>query len=239
MEFLLVGFIIFFSAFIQGFSGFAFSLVLIPLLGFFFGFHDIVILNVIFSFILNLSVFIKIRQHARLKELSVLIICAMIFTIAGAMFVGGVNEKILKLLLGGLLIVSSLVNFFQIKVSIKNYKKYYPYVGSATGFLNGMSGISGPPLIVFFSNVKMDKLVYKATFNAVFLSLNIVAIVSYTFLNYIDIVILKTSAMYGLFVIVGAYAGLALSHRIEERHFKKIVTVIIFIMGLTMIVGEL
>ncbi len=239
LEIILVGLIVFISAFVQGFSGFAFSLVLIPLLGFFYNFQDIIILNVLFSFILNFSVFVKIRKNAELKKLLPLILFAIVFTVIGAKFVGVANDKVLKIILGTLLIISSIVNLLQIKVKIKEYKKYYPYVGGLTGFLNGISGISGPPLIVFFSNVKMDKLTYKATFNSVFLSLNVVGIISYFSYGYIGIDILKESAFYGLFVVLGAYAGLGLSHRVSERNFKKIVTVVILIMGIIMLVGEL
>lgn len=239
LEVVLICLIVFLSAFIQGFSGFAFSLVLIPLLGYFYGFRDVVVLNLIFSFMLNLSVFIKIRRHAKLKELLVLIGFAILFTIVGARFIGGINESVLKLILGTLLIISSIINLLQVKVKIKEYKKYYPYVGAVTGFLNGISGISGPPLIVFFSNIKMDKLTYKATFNSIFLSLNVIGIISYYMFGYIDTGIVKVSGMYGIFVILGAYAGLALSHKVSEKNFKKIVTVVIFIMGLSMLAGEL
>lgn len=238
-EIILVCLIVFISAFVQGFSGFAFSLVLIPLLGFFYGFQDIIILNVLFSFILNFSVFVKIRRHAKLKQLLPLIVFALVFTIVGAKFVGVANDSVLKIILGTLLIISSIVNLLQIKVKIKEYKKYYPYVGSLTGFLNGISGISGPPLIVFFSNVKMDKLTYKATFNSIFLSLNVIGIISYFSYGYVTMDILKVSGLYGIFVVLGAYAGLGLSHRVSEKNFKKIVTVVILIMGIIMLVGEL
>ncbi len=239
IDIILICLIVFLSAFIQGFSGFAFSLVLIPLLGYFYGFRDVIVLNLIFSFMLNLSVFIKIRKHAKLKELIILIVFAIVFTIVGARFVGGINETALKIILGILLIISSIINLLKIKVKIKNYQKYYPYVGSVTGFLNGISGISGPPLIVFFSNIKMDKLTYKATFNSIFLSLNVIGIISYYMFGYIDFDIVKISGMYGIFVILGAYAGLFLSHRVSEKNFKTIVTIVIFIMGLSMLVGEL
>lgn len=238
-EIILVGLVVFLSAFVQGFSGFAFSLILIPLLGLFFNFHDIVILNIIFSFILNLSVFIKIRKYAKIKELAVLIVFAIIFTVVGARFIGIIDEKVLKLILGVLLVVSSVINLLQIKITIKEYKKYYPYVGGITGFLNGISGISGPPLIIFFSNIKMDKLTYKATFNTIFLSLNVVAIVSYALFGYIEVSLVKTSMFYGLFVVLGAYAGLGLSHKVKEHHFKLVVTYVILVMGFSMIVGEL
>lgn len=238
-EIIVLSLIMFVCAFIQGFAGFAFSLVLIPLLGFFFEFHEIVVLNLIFSFILNFSVFLKIRKHAKLREVAVLIIFALFFTVIGAKFITTVNDSTLKIILGVLLIISSMLNVFQIKLNIKDYKKYYPIVGSITGILNGMSGISGPPLILYFSNVKMDKLTYKATFNTIFLSLNVIAIATYASMGSIDRSVLKIAGTYGIVVIIGAYVGMWFSNKVSEKLFKKVVILIILIMGITMVVGEL
>lgn len=238
-EIIILSLIMFTCAFIQGFAGFAFSLVLIPLLGFFFEFHEIVVLNLIFSFILNFSVFLKIRKHAKIREVAVLILFALVFTVIGAKFITTVNDSTLKVILGVLLIVSSVLNIFQIRLTLNNYKKYYPVVGAVTGVLNGMSGISGPPLILFFSNVKMDKLTYKATFNTIFLSLNIIAITTYALMGNIDKAVMKISATYGIVVIVGAYAGMWFSSRVSEKVFKKVVIFIVLVMGISMIVGEL
>lgn len=239
VEFLLIALIILVSAFVQGFCGFAFSLVLIPLLGLFMPFHEIIVLNLLFSLVLNISVFIKLHKYAKIKELSVLIISAIIFTIIGAYFVKDMNDSLLKIVLGTLLIISSTANILNIKLVVKSYKKYYPFVGSLSGFLNGLSSIAGPPLLIYFSNTKMDKLTYKATFNAIFLSLNIVAIVSYLYFGYITVDILKTGSMYVIFVIIGAYVGLFVSSGFSEKTFKRIVTLVILLMGISMIVGEL
>ncbi len=238
-NFQLIALVILISAIVQGFSGFAFSLVLVPLLGLFFSFKDVVVLNIIFSFVLNASVFVSLRKHAKVKETLSLIIFACIFTIIGANVLKGFDETLLKIVLGGLLILTSVLNILKLNVSFKNPKRYYPIVGSISGFLNGLSGISGPPLIIFFSNTKMDKLTYKATFNAFFLSLNIVALITYQRIGVLTTDLIKTGATYAIFVVIGAYIGLFLSYRASEVVFKQIVTVIVMLMGVLMIVGEL
>ncbi len=239
MEYLFIILIILVSAFIQGFSGFAFSLVLIPLLGLFFPFQEVIVLNLLFSFVLNLSVFVKLYKHAKIKELLVLIVFALIFTVVGSMFVKSFDETLLKIVLGSLLIISSLISIFKINVTLDNPSKFYPVVGSIAGFLNGLSSIAGPPLIIFFANTKMDKLTYKATFNAIFLSLNIIALISYSYFKILTIDLLQTGLIYAIFVVIGAYVGLLVSYKVSEKLFKQIILYIILIMGISMIVGEL
>lgn len=238
-EYLYIAIIILISALVQGFSGFAFSLVLVPLLGLFFGFKDVVVLNLLFSFVLNLSVFIKLRKHAKVKETAVLILFACIFTIVGANTLKGFDESLLKIVLGILLSLTSILNIFKVNITFNKPKRYYPIVGSISGFLNGLAGISGPPVILFFSNTKLDKLTYKATLNTFFLSLNVVALITYQSIGILTFDLLKVGVLYSVFVIVGAYVGLFLSYLASEVVFKKIVTVIVFVMGLIMIVGEL
>ncbi|MFV0498902.1 MAG: sulfite exporter TauE/SafE family protein [Bacilli bacterium] len=239
MENLLITLIIIICSIIQGFCGFGFSLVLIPLLACFLPLHQIIYLNVIFSFLLNLSLFIKIRKYAKLRSLLPLISVAIIFTIVGAWFTGSVNEKYLKIVLGFILILSSLINLLHIEIKFHVYQRYYLLVGLVCGILNGISGVGGPPLILFFSNLKMDKLVYKATLNTIFLSLNVVALISYTSFDYLSLDIIKLGLIYGVVVIMGAYIGLWISNRVKEQQFKLFVTVAILLMGIFMIVGEL
>ncbi len=239
IDYILIGIVILVSALVQGFSGFAFSLVLVPLLGLFFPFKDVVVLNLIFSFVLNASVFINLRKHARVKETLTLIIFACIFTIIGANVLKGFDEKVLKIVLGLLLTLTSVLNILKINIDFKNPKRYYPIVGSISGFLNGLSGISGPPLIIFFSNTKMDKLTYKATFNTFFLSLNIVALITYSRIGVLTFDLIKVGGVYAIFVVIGAYTGLFLSYKASEVVFKQIVVVIVMLMGILMIVGEL
>lgn len=238
-EYILIGLIILASALVQGFSGFAFSLVLVPLLGLFFDFKDVVVLNLLFSFILNLSVFIRLRKHAKIKEMAVLIGFACLFTIIGANTLKVFNESYLVIILGVLLILTSLLNILKLNFTFNNPKRYYPIVGTIAGFLNGLSGISGPPMIIFFSNTKMDKLTYKATFNSFFLALNIVALITYQSLGLLTVDLIKVGTIYGVFVVIGAYIGLYFSYRASEVVFKQIVTVIVLVMGILMIVGEL
>lgn len=236
---LLIALVIFFSAFVQGFSGFAFSLVLIPLLGIFYPSNEVIVLNILFSFILNVSVFFQISKHAKIRYLMKLIGFAVVFTILGAYFVNLVNQNILKIILGLLLIISSTLKLLNLHLTFQNPKKWYILVGSITGFLNGICGISGPPLILFFSGVKMDKMTYKATFNSIFLALNVVAIISYYYFGNLTITLVKTSLTYAVIVIIGAFLGLFVSKRISEVLFSKIISITVIIMGLWMIVGAL
>ncbi len=236
-EYILICLIVTICAFIQGFSGFAFSLVLFPLLAFFISFEELVILNMILSFVLNANVFIKIRKYTKFNMLKWLIIPACIFTVISSLFLDDINEVWFKVFIGFLLILSVVLNVFKLNFYIKNDRKWYPFIGSISGMLNGVSGIGGPPLIIFFQNVKLSKMEYKSLFNKVFLSLNIVAISSYFFQGFINEKIFKLSLITTIFVIIGSSLGLVVSRKVSEKLFKKILLIVILIMGISMVVG--
>ncbi len=238
-EIIMISLIVTVCSFIQGFSGFAFSLVLFPLLAFYIPYNQLVMLNMILSFVLNLNVFIQIRKHSNMKKLLPLIIPACIFTIIASTYIDDISETGFKIFIGSLLIISVILNVLKFNLKIKNYQKYYPIVGSFSGALNGISGIGGPPLIIYFQNVDLPKMEYKSMFNKIFLSLNIVAITSFIIQGFIDVETVKLSFISIIFVVIGSTLGLKLSEKVSEKMFKKVLLLIILLMGINMIVGAL
>jgi uncharacterized membrane protein YfcA len=144
--------IIFVSCFIQGITSFGFSLVAVPLLSMFLSLKVIVPLLVIFSFVLNSIILVKLKDYINFKEIYILILSAVIATPIGANILINVNERILQLMVGIIVVFSAILFKTGFKIKLKNEKLAYFPVGFMSGILNGSVSLSGPPIILFLTN---------------------------------------------------------------------------------------
>jgi len=235
MEFIYIGIIFFFSTFVQGFTSFGFSLVAIPLLSLFLDTKLVIIITVTYSLIINGIIVKKYYRDTKLKKIVPLLISAIIFTFVGVSYLQTINEYVLKLIIGVLLVVIGIINNLGIKINFKKPENYYLPVGAVSGVLNGIGGISGPPVLVFLSNIDLNRSQFKATLSSYFFTLNIVAILTYIYKGFYTSENLEIIWIYLPYVIIGTIIGVYTSTKVEERLFKRIINFAIPVMGLNIV----
>lgn len=236
MENIYIALILLFATFVQGFTSFGFSLVAIPLLAFFLDAREIVVMTMSYSFVINSIVIRKYYKHAKLSKISPLLITAIIFTFVGAYFLGDINDFGLKLIISVLLIIVGITNGLGVRFKMKKPENFYIPVGIISGTLNGISGVSGPPVLIFLSNIDLAKNEFKATLSSYFFTLNIVAISLYVFIGYYTWDLFKMILALVPFVIIGASLGVFASTKVNDVTFKKVINAAIPIMGITMLI---
>ncbi len=230
-RFYIIG-IFLFSSFIQGITGFGFSLIAIPLLLSFIGPKTLIIYTVTYSLFINVIIVRNYYRDANLKRIMPLLISAIIFTFVGVHYLKNIDERMLKLIIGSLLILVGIINNFGIKFSFKNPNKIFLPVGAISGVLNGIGGISGPPVLMFISNLDMEISEFKATLSTYFLTLNVVTIISYIYNGLYSIKDIKIMATYLPGIILGVFLGIIISKQISKLVFKRIVDISILLMGM-------
>ena len=235
MEFIYIGATFFFSTFVQGFTSFGFSLVAIPLLSLFLDTKLIIIITVTYSFVINGIIIKKYYRDTKLKKIVPLLISAIIFTFVGVSYLQTINDYLLKMVIGILLVVIGIINNFGIRINFKKPEKYYLPVGAVSGILNGIGGISGPPVLVFLSNIDLNRSQFKATLSSYFFTLNIVAILTYIYKGFYTPENLQVIWTYLPHVIIGTATGVYTSTKVEERLFKRVINLAIPGMGLNIV----
>lgn len=230
--------IIFLSGLIQGITSFGFSLIAVPLLGLFLSLKIIVPLLIIFSFILNGIILYQLRSYINFKEIIILIIAAAIATPIGTNVLITIDESILKLLVGVIVLFSSIMFKFGLTVKIKNEKKAYFPVGFISGLLNGSVSLSGPPVILFLTNQKKNKQVFRATLTSFFFTLNIITIIVFMYNGLITPRVLKLSSVLLPGLIIGSLIGIKIGNHVKEKVFVNLTIVLIASMGILSIVSS-
>lgn len=231
--------IIFFSGFIQGITSFGFSLLALPMLGFLMDLKIIVPMLVIFSLIMNSIILLKLWQYTEIKRIVILIISAIIATPIGATILINLDEGLLKLGVGIIVAFSAIMFKLGFNIKVKNEGVAYIPVGFLSGLLNGSVSLSGPPVILFLTNQKTEKQIFRATLTSFFWILNIATVVVFLQKGLINVEVIKKSSILLPALIIGSILGIQAGNYVKEKTFRLLTEGLLLIMGVLSIVGSL
>lgn len=229
--------IIFIAAIIQGMTSFGFSLVAMPFLTLFLPLKLIVPTLVVCSLVLNLIIFFKLRGKLHLKRIIVMLVVGIISTPIGVEILTIIDERYLKASVGSLVILSAIIMMMDIHVSFKNKALTYAATGFLSGILNGSVSLSGPPVVLMLVNEGEEKNNFKKNISGYFLALNICTIPSFIAKGLVTTEVLKMFSVGSIVIIIGAFIGIKLGDYIDETKFKKLVLVMILLMGMMTLIS--
>lgn len=239
LDFVIAFIIIIFSAMVQGATGFGFSLLAVPLLAFVLPLNVIVPILVLFSLLLNVIVFFKLQGHVDKVKIGILIGFGLISIPIGINALQGLDENIIKLAVGIIVIVSAVAMNFGIKIHFKNEKVAYGLTGILSGILNGASSLSGPPVILMLSNEGVEKSTFRKTLATYFLALNLFSIPMFVLNGMVTTEVLSKSVILLPALIIGVLIGVGLGNKLPEKIFRKITLTLIFLMGIMTIISSI
>ena len=149
---LLVTAIIFLASFILGITSFGFALVAVPLLNLIFPLQVLVPVLIIYGVFINGLVLLPIYKHLDLKGMQYLVGAGILGVPLGTYLLLILDESILKISIGIIIIISAWALYTGYRVNIKNQNLGNAVAGFISGLLNGSLTMSGPPVILFYSN---------------------------------------------------------------------------------------
>ena len=232
MDLIFASIIILLASIVQGATSFGFSLLALPLLGLLFELKIVVPTLVVFSLVLNFIILIKLKMKPHLKDIGLLAIFAVVCIPIGVQLLIVVDETKLKLFVSILLIVISLIMISGVKLNIKNKKLSYIITGILSGILNGAVSLSGPPVVVLLANDDKNKNEFRSSLTFLFVLLNIVTIALYLKRG-----LFENPELINMFyllpvMVIGTYIGIHLGNKIDDSKFKKVVLILLLIMGI-------
>ncbi|MCK5310352.1 MAG: sulfite exporter TauE/SafE family protein [Thermoplasmata archaeon] len=223
--------VILLAGLVQGLAGFGFSQFALPLLVLVMISQELIPMMVVLSLFLNLFLVYELRKDIQLKRIWPLMLGGILGIPIGTYLLLIADTGIMKLLIGLVIIIFGLAQLFEIRKTVKNEKLAMGPIGFAGGILNGSVSMSGPPLIIFFSNQKMGKQEFRANLIAFFMFINLVTLPVFLFAGLLTSEIITISGILLPGLIVGAFIGSRLALKIDEARFKKMTTLLIIFMG--------
>lgn len=231
--------ILFTGAFIQGLTGFGYSLFSLPLLASLMPVSAAVPMLCVTGVFLNLIVFIRARKNLDIKRILPLLISGAAALPAGIWLLRTADESALKIGVGILVILSSIIYLSGFRITVKREKLAMIPVGFLSGLLNGATTFSGPPVILFFANQRVAKHQFRASLAAYFLLLNAIAVPAFIAGGLLT----GETALNTLYlfpaVISGVLFGVRVADVVSEERFRFAALIALGVLGVFSVISGL
>jgi len=231
--------ILFGGAFLQGLTGFGYSLFSLPLLACLMPVSAAVPMLCVTGVFLNLIVFLRARKNLDIKRILPLLISGAAALPAGIWLLRTADESSLKIGVGVLVILSSIIYLSGFRITVKREKLAMIPVGFLSGLLNGATTFSGPPVILFFANQRVAKHQFRASLAAYFLLLNAIAVPAFIAGGLLT----GETALNTLYlfpaVISGVLIGIRMADVVSEERFRFAALIALGVLGVFSVVSGL
>lgn len=231
--------IIFVSGFIRSAFGFGDALIAMPLLALFIGLNIATPLVGLCAVTYSILILYKEWRRIQFKDVIVLIITAFIGIPIGIYFLKESYENILKLVLGGFIVLFALFNIFKPKLfHLKNNKLAFLF-GLISGILGGAYNTNGPPIVIYSALRKWEPQTFRATMQGYFLPTGFAIALSHFFGGLWTKEVLLDYAIVLPFILLAVFLGSLLNKRIQKDHFNIYIFILLLIIGILLIAKNL
>jgi len=234
---LALGFLVvvtFFATTLQTLTGFAFALIMMPIVTMILGVRTaapLVALTALTLYAVN-----SIRYHASLNlgEIWRLGATSAAGVPVGIWVVANVRESVVRVLLGLILIGYGLYGLKRPSPLPRCSPRWAYLVGFLSGSLGGAYNTSGPPLVVYGALRQWPKDEYRAGLQSLFLVSGALTVISHALANHLTSTVLGLYAWTPPGLLLGILTGVWVDRYVDKGRFRVIVLVMILILGLSL-----
>jgi uncharacterized protein len=214
-------------------GGFGSSVFFVPLAGFFFDFHTVLALTSILHVFSNAAKLVLFGKHVRWRLLLLLGIPSVVCVILGAFLSTRLQFKYTELILGLFLIAFSVLFFCKPLIKLSPTRLNAVSAGGIAGFLAGLIGTGGAIRGLALAAFDLEKGVFVATSAAIDSGVDFSRMIVYLQARYLSPAFYWYIPGLLLVAFVGSYLGKIALNRLDQKNFRRIVLVLIFLIGLT------
>lgn len=234
-EKILIGAVIFLASLLQGVFGFAFMLIALPLLSFFVSMKAAVPLLSFFLALLSGILAFRFRGEFAFKNVQPLLFGAIIGIPLGIFFLIAFNDRIMKTVLGMLLVVYSVYSLFIRRVPFR-LPAWTGYIaGFSAGTLGGAFNITGPPIVFYISTQEWTKNNSVGSLNFFFCITSTVLLLFHAVIGNITREITVTFLELIPVMVTGMLVGVHIFKKVNEDNYRKGLFVLLIIMGIMLL----
>ncbi|MCD4707865.1 MAG: sulfite exporter TauE/SafE family protein [Candidatus Sabulitectum sp.] len=218
---------------LQGFCGFGYSLLALPLLCLFAPAQWAVPVIAVSSLALNTMVLSTSWRSIRLRGFLPLTLAGMAFTPLGAWMLGSLSDTAVRVIIGISVTTASLLSLSRWAPHMRRTPAGMAATGALSGIFNGLTIFSGPPAVIYLSATEAEKSSFRGNLSAFFLVLTITAIPSFVGAGVASTANLLQAAIYLPAAAIGGTAGILLAKKVDSSTFRKTALVILSLLGVS------
>lgn len=206
------------SSFLQTVTGFGYAIITAPLLALVLGAKETVMLVMVTALLICILLIRATRNQGSFKAILPLLTASIIGAIPGAYVMTIISNEGLKLFIGVLLLVVTTALWKNYSLPVKHNRGVESLVGFVSGFLTTTTGITGPPIVLYYlnSNAEKNKMEFRANLARFFLPINCASIFFSYIAGTLDLGELWLHILISIPALcIGFYAGEKMFHRIS------------------------
>src|SRR3989338_6124923 len=213
-------------------AGFGSSTVFLPLALFFVEFKTALVLVALLHIFGNIGRLAFFRHGLDRRLLLVFGVPSVLLALAGALLVSYVPQELLKLALGAFLAAFAFSSLVLKKISFPANTAYAIVGGGVSGFLAGLIGTGGALRSAFLTAFSLKKEMYIATAAAIALAVDMARIPIYFGSGFLQQDYYAYVPALLIVALAGSFVGKRIVERIPQEAFRKLVLVLILLIGL-------
>lgn len=232
---LLVSLVIFLAVFTQSLTGFGSALVAMALLPALIGIRTATPLVALVG--LTIEVALLLRYHAafRLKSVWRLIVASLVGIPLGLLVLRRGDEHLALAILGCVLVGYALYALFEKPLPRLKSNAWAYSTGFAAGMLGGAYNTSGPPVVIYGDAQRWPPAEFKSNLQGFFFVTNIFVIAGHALSGNLTYRVWIGYLWVLPAIALGILLGMWLASRINPAVFRKLVLVLLIVMGVRMI----
>lgn len=225
--------IIFVASVIRSAFGFGESLIAVPLLALIIPIDVAVPLSVLLSVTIAAIVVVSDWRSINFQSAKRLLISTLFGIPIGLYILNVGDEKLIKTILGIILILFSLFSLSCMKLYEFSVTKRWSYgCGFLAGILGGAYGMNGPPLIVYGNLRRWTPLQFRATLHAYFLPASSIGMIGYWKMGLWTPIVSKYYILSLITALPAIFLGKKLNDSLSEASFRKILYISLIGIGI-------
>lgn len=236
---LLSGFIILFSSFIRGTTGFGLALTAFPLLSLFLPAKEVVVIVAMVNLLFSIAHIFREKSNINIRTIATIGFFSLLGVFIGFMLLRNVNEKMVRIFTGSVILLSGIAFMKGLSIKIPKISTAYGVASFFGGILAGSITIGGPVVALILAGANVPRERFRSSMSLFFLFSFTFAVTFYWIDNMINREILIHTAAVIPFLIAGLLLGEYFSRHINQKIFRLIVLYLLLIMGSLMIIRSL
>ncbi len=235
MEYFLFFLLALFCEILGTLGGFGSSFLFVPLMSFFFEMPLVLMLTGILHVFSNIAKLLLFRKFIDFKIFLRFGIPSLLLTIVGAFLTGYIAMLYAQWLLALLLVAFSILFLIKPRLEFPPTKISAFISGSLAGFFAGFTGTGGAIRGISLAAYNLEKNAFVATSAAIDFGVDFSRTIIYFKNEFFDMAYIWHIPVLFVASFAGSYAGKLLLNKIPQHVFKKIVLIIILVMGVSML----
>jgi hypothetical protein len=186
---------------------------------------------------LEVGLLLRYRSAVRFASVKWLAAAMLVGIPLGLLGLQAVPERLALAFLGAVLCSYSLYAFFSPRLPELRPRIWAPLLGLLAGALGGAYNTSGPPLVIYGHSQRWPPSEFKGNLQGLFLIIDVVVVISHLAAGNLTPGVLTGFAWAFPGLLFGALLGLILEPRLDPARFRRLVLIVLLVMGLRLLVG--